>query len=67
MTTETTEYNIFVRTSDDVILDWDRTRIAEALVRETHLDNRYSPRYRARGGADAHPVGHEDRDLSPRP
>ena len=39
MTTETTEYNIFVRTSDDVILDWDRTRIAEALIRETDLDN----------------------------
>ena len=37
MATETTEYNIFVRTSDDVILDWDRTRIAEALIRETHL------------------------------
>ena len=38
MTTETTEYTIFVRTSDDVILDWDRTRIAEALVRETGID-----------------------------
>ena len=37
MTTETTEYTIFVRTSDDVILDWDRTRIAEALVRETEI------------------------------
>jgi ribonucleoside-triphosphate reductase len=39
MATETTEYNIFVRTSDDVILDWDRTRIAEALIRETQLDS----------------------------
>jgi hypothetical protein len=30
MTTETTEYTIFVRTSDDVILDRDRMRVAEA-------------------------------------
>ncbi|MFO7652022.1 MAG: anaerobic ribonucleoside-triphosphate reductase [bacterium] len=35
--TEATDFALFVRTSDDMILDWDRSRIARALVRETNL------------------------------
>lgn len=35
--TEATDFALFVRTSDDMILDWDRARIARALVRETNL------------------------------
>jgi len=34
---ESTEYALFVRTSDDTILHWDRERIVRALIRETNL------------------------------
>jgi ribonucleoside-triphosphate reductase len=34
---ESTEYALFVRTSDDSILHWDRERIIRALIRETNL------------------------------
>lgn len=34
---ESTEYALFVRTSDDTILHWDRERIIRALIRETNL------------------------------
>ncbi len=34
---EATEYALFVRTSDDTILHWDRERIIRALIRETNL------------------------------
>ena len=34
---EATEYALFVRTSDDTILAWDRERIVRALIRETNL------------------------------
>lgn len=35
---ETTDLALFVRTSDEEIASWDRSRIVEALVRETYLD-----------------------------
>ncbi|MEO0114454.1 MAG: anaerobic ribonucleoside-triphosphate reductase [candidate division WOR-3 bacterium] len=34
---ESTEYALFVRTSDDTIVAWDRSRIVRALIRETNL------------------------------
>jgi len=37
---ETTDLSLFVRTSDETILEWDRQRIVEALMRETSLDRR---------------------------
>lgn len=36
---ESTDYNLFVRTSDDTIRDWDRGKIADALIRETFIDD----------------------------
>lgn len=35
---EATDLALFVRTTDDAIIQWDRSRIASALVRETNLD-----------------------------
>src|SRR4030042_6690961 len=35
---ETTDMALFVRTSDESMLDWDRQRIVDALVRETYVD-----------------------------
>ncbi len=35
---DTTEFALFVRSSDETIRQWDRNRIARALVRETGLD-----------------------------
>lgn len=35
---ETTDFNLFVRTSEETISGWDRSRIADALTRETGLD-----------------------------
>ena len=35
---ETTDLNLFVRTSEETILDWDRSKISDALVRETLID-----------------------------
>lgn len=35
---ETTDLNLFVRTSEETILDWDREKIVEALIRETLVD-----------------------------
>jgi ribonucleoside-triphosphate reductase len=34
---EATEYALFVRTSDERILQWDRTRIVSALIKEANL------------------------------
>ncbi len=34
---DTTEFALFVRSSDDTIKQWDRSRISRALVRETNL------------------------------
>jgi anaerobic ribonucleoside-triphosphate reductase len=36
---ETTDLNLFVRTSEETISDWDRTKIVDALIRETLIDN----------------------------
>ena len=36
---ETTDMVLFVRTSDEDLLDWDRQKIVDALVRETYVDN----------------------------
>jgi ribonucleoside-triphosphate reductase (formate) len=38
MITETTDLNLFVRTSEETISDWDRAKIVDALIRETLLD-----------------------------
>ena len=35
---ETTDLNLFVRTSEETISDWDRSKIVDALVRETLID-----------------------------
>ena len=35
---ETTDLNLFVRTSEETISDWDRTKIVDALIRETMID-----------------------------
>ncbi len=35
---ETTDLNLFVRTSEETILDWDRSKITDALIRETLID-----------------------------
>jgi len=35
---ETTDLNLFVRTSEETISDWDRSRIVDALIRETYID-----------------------------
>jgi ribonucleoside-triphosphate reductase len=35
---ETTDLNLFVRTSEETISDWDRARIVDALMRETMVD-----------------------------
>jgi anaerobic ribonucleoside-triphosphate reductase len=35
---ETTDMALFVRTSDESLLGWDRRRIVDALVRETYVD-----------------------------
>ena len=35
---ETTDLNLFVRTSEESISDWDRTKIVDALIRETLID-----------------------------
>jgi len=35
---ETTDLNLFVRTSEETISDWDRSRIVDALMRETMID-----------------------------
>ncbi|MBN2538164.1 anaerobic ribonucleoside-triphosphate reductase [candidate division WOR-3 bacterium] len=34
---ESTQYAVFVHSTDDKVLKWDRDRISRALVRETHL------------------------------
>lgn len=36
---ETTDYALFVRTSDDDYVNWDRRRIIDALIKETGLEN----------------------------
>ncbi len=36
--TETTDMALFVRTSDETMLGWDRQRIIDALMRETYVD-----------------------------
>ena len=36
---ETTDLNLFVRTSEESIADWDRTKIVDALIRETLIDH----------------------------
>lgn len=38
MITETTDLNLFVRTSEETISDWNRSKIVDALIRETLLD-----------------------------
>lgn len=35
---ETTDFNLFVRTSEENMAEWDRSRIADALIKETDLD-----------------------------
>lgn len=35
---ETTDLNLFVRTSEETISDWDRSKIVDALIRETLID-----------------------------
>ena len=35
---ETTDMALFVRTSGDEVVTWDRSRIVEALIRETFID-----------------------------
>ena len=35
---ETTDMALFVRTSDEAVLGWDRQRIIDALMRETYVD-----------------------------
>ena len=35
---ETTDMALFVRTSDEAMLGWDRQRIVDALIRETFVD-----------------------------
>ncbi len=35
---ETTDMALFVRTSDEAMLSWDRQRIVDALMRETYVD-----------------------------
>jgi ribonucleoside-triphosphate reductase len=35
---ETTDMSLFVRTSDEAMLGWDRQRIVDALMRETYVD-----------------------------
>jgi ribonucleoside-triphosphate reductase (formate) len=35
---ETTDLNLFVRTSEETISDWDRAKIVDALIRETLVD-----------------------------
>ena len=35
---ETTDMALFVRTSDESMLDWNRQRIVDALLRETYID-----------------------------
>jgi len=35
---ETTDLNLFVRTSEETLSDWDRSKIVDALVRETLID-----------------------------
>jgi len=35
---ETTDMALFVRTSDETMLGWDRQRIVDALIRETYVD-----------------------------
>ncbi len=35
---ETTDYALFVRTSDDDFVSWDRSRIVDALVKETNIE-----------------------------
>ena len=34
---ESTEYSLFVRTSDEDIKEWDKQRIHDALIRETNI------------------------------
>jgi ribonucleoside-triphosphate reductase (formate) len=36
---ETTDINLFVRTSEETISDWNRSRITDALIRETYIDH----------------------------
>ncbi len=36
---ETTDMALFVRTSDEAMLGWDRQRIVDALMRETYVDS----------------------------
>lgn len=36
---ETTDLNLFVRTSEETISDWDRSKITDALIRETMVDH----------------------------
>ncbi len=36
---ETTDLNLFVRTSEESILNWDRSKISDALIRETLIDS----------------------------
>ena len=37
---DTTDISLFVRTSDESLVEWDRGKIVEALVRETGLDRK---------------------------
>lgn len=36
---ETTDLNLFVRTSEESISDWDKSKIVDALIRETLIDH----------------------------
>jgi anaerobic ribonucleoside-triphosphate reductase len=36
--TDTTDLTLFVRTSEEDVVRWDRRRIVEALIRETDID-----------------------------
>ncbi|HOJ43608.1 MAG TPA: hypothetical protein PK800_05775, partial [Syntrophorhabdaceae bacterium] len=37
---ETTDINLFVRTSEETISDWNREKIVSALIRETLIDDK---------------------------
>ena len=47
---ETTDMALFVRTSSEDVNSWNRTKIVDALIRETYIDRDTADEISMRGG-----------------
>jgi hypothetical protein len=67
MNAETTDMALFVRTSAEEMDSWDRSRIEEALIRETQLDDGTAKEIAAEGRGAAFQRQDQDGDRPAHP